>query len=500
MANAEIQWSNTLSSWRIKDVLNVDDSTAYANIVTSNLTSLTTRAGIVQLTDSISSTSTSTAATPNSVKVASDQANGAFTQANNAASFANSAYAFANTGYLQANNAASFANGAFARSNSAFNVTNVAFSFANTAGSFANGAFTQANNAASFANSAYAFANTGYTQANNAASFANGAFARANSAYDVANTKYSSSGGTVSGDVTVTGNLTINGTTTTINTQTVDVTDSLIKLAKNNTSGDTIDIGFYGPYQTGGFTRYTGLFRKAADKFYFVQGLVADPTSNTTTFTSLNRSTVDANFTGGTVSGLFSPVNIADGGTNATSFTSGRLINFDGTSLASLAAQSLTTTTLATSNTLTSATIDSYGRLTALTSTPIAITSSQVSGLAASATTNTTDAGNISSGTLSSSRLPTSGVSAGTYYHANITVDTLGRVTGATSNTGIVSAFNTRTGAVTLTSNDVTTALGSIPPVINAATPKDGDIRVVASVISIYANAAWRQVFPAVYN
>lgn len=37
-------------------------------------------------------------------------------------------------------------------------------------------------------------------------------------------------------------------------------------------------------------------------------------------------------------------------------------------------------------------------------------------------------------------------------------------------------------------------------PVINPAlTPKDGDIRVVGSVISMYAGGVWNQIFPAVY-
>lgn len=37
-------------------------------------------------------------------------------------------------------------------------------------------------------------------------------------------------------------------------------------------------------------------------------------------------------------------------------------------------------------------------------------------------------------------------------------------------------------------------------PVINPTTPKDGDIQIVGSVISIYANGAYRQVFPAQYS
>lgn len=40
---------------------------------------------------------------------------------------------------------------------------------------------------------------------------------------------------------------------------------------------------------------------------------------------------------------------------------------------------------------------------------------------------------------------------------------------------------------------------GTTIPAINPTSPKDGDIRVVGSVISIRAAGAWRQIFPAVY-
>jgi len=35
---------------------------------------------------------------------------------------------------------------------------------------------------------------------------------------------------------------------------------------------------------------------------------------------------------------------------------------------------------------------------------------------------------------------------------------------------------------------------------VNPATPQEGDIQIVGSVISIYADNSWRQVFPAVYS
>ena len=198
--------------------------------------------------------------------------------------------------------------------------------------------------------------------------------------FDVDNTVVRTSGAqSISGDLSVTGNLTITGTTTTVNTSTVTTTDSLIKLATNNTVGDVLDIGFYGQANTGTSVTYHGLVRQAAGNFFLFKGLVTDPTSNTLatgSLTAANTATLRANITGGTVSSLASAIAIADGGTNQTSFTNG-IVAFNGTALATLANTGTAGTTGSASH-LPVITTDAYGRVSGVTNTAIAIDASAV--------------------------------------------------------------------------------------------------------------------------
>ena len=248
----------------------------------------------------------------------------------------------------------------------------------------------------------------------------------------------------ITGDLSVTGNLTITGTTTTVNTSTVTTTDSLIKLAANNTVGDVLDIGFYGQANTGTSVTYHGLVRQAAGNFFLFKGLVTDPTSNTLatgSLTAANTATLRANLTGGTVSSLSSAIAIADGGTGATSFSASQLTIYNGTNLVSLA-NTGTAGTYGNAAYHPVITTDAYGRVSGVTNTAIAIDTSQItSGIlpfargGSGAASYSTGQFLTSNGTafVSVANTGTAGTYGNAAYHPVITTDAYGRVSGVTN-------------------------------------------------------------------
>jgi hypothetical protein len=222
------------------------------------------------------------------------QANAAFNQANTGNDSANAAYAQANTArdtgnsaYGQANTARTTANAAYAQANTALDTANGAYAQANTARDTANAAYGQANSAFNQANAAYDKANTAlntangaYAQANGAYAHANIVYAQANDAYGTANTKLSTSGGSISGDLTISGNLVVQGNATTINVSSLSVNDSIILLSANS-SGDAEDIGFVGHITRDAVTTHVGFFRKATEnQFYVFDNYETEPTNN----------------------------------------------------------------------------------------------------------------------------------------------------------------------------------------------------------------------------
>lgn len=65
----------------------------------------------------------------------------------------------------------------------------------------------------------------------------------------------------VARDLTLSGNLTVQGALTTISATNLEVTDPLIKLATQQTTDDSLDIGMYGVYGNSTVTQYSGIFR-----------------------------------------------------------------------------------------------------------------------------------------------------------------------------------------------------------------------------------------------
>ena len=86
---------------------------------------------------------------------------------------------------------------------------------------------------------------------------------------------------TVTGNFSVSGTLNVDGTTTTIDSTTVAIADSMLKLAKDQANtADVVDFGFYGQYGVSGTAKYAGVFRDVSangDPFVFFDGLQAEP-------------------------------------------------------------------------------------------------------------------------------------------------------------------------------------------------------------------------------
>lgn len=105
----------------------------------------------------------------------------------------------------------------------------------------------------------------------------------------------------ITGSTIIDGDLTVEGGVTYISSSTLNVDDSMVKLASNN-AADTVDVGFYGKYVAAATTKYSGIFRDASDGVFKVYAdLQAEPTTTVNVAgTGYALATLDAIIDGGT--------------------------------------------------------------------------------------------------------------------------------------------------------------------------------------------------------
>ena len=293
---------------------------------------------------------------------ASLYANAAFTQSNTAFIQANSAYTNSNTAVSNAAGASLYANGAFIQSNAAFIQANSAYNSQNTTGTYANSAYTQANTATNNAAGASQYANSAFTKANNAVNFVVGTT------------------GTISpssGSISFTSNNGLTAVATTANNLAISTSQDLQTTASPTFTGATFSLPVVGT------TMAAGTSNTAFATTAFAQYLANNSTYGVYTNGSYSNPSWITALANTKISGVMTASQLASTAVSAGSYGS--------------------------ADNVSRFTVDAQGRLTSANSVAIAIASGAVSGLATSATTDTTNASNISSGTLSSARLGTSG-------------------------------------------------------------------------------------------
>jgi hypothetical protein len=311
---------------------------------------------------------------------------------------------------------------------------------------------------------------------------------------DVDNTVIRTTGNqAINGDFTVTGNLNIVGNVVSVNVSTFRVDDSLLQLAANNEVSDAIDIGFYGHYSddAGVSKRHAGLFRdsSAADRRFILFQNLIDPALDDSTGVTINTAAptfavanLEVNLVGGTISGLTQDISVADGGTGASSFTTGNILVGNGTGALQTLANTGTAGTYANASHIPVITTDEYGRISNVVNTKIDIDASQITSGTLPIARGGTNASSYTYGGILQfdgasfvSLANTTYTQSGTLTTANtvsaITVDAFGRLTALTSSaiaigasqitSGTLGVERGGTGAGTFTQNGVLLGQGT---------------------------------------
>lgn len=249
---------------------------------------------------------------------------------------------------------------------------------------------------------------------------------------------------TVQQNLTVDGNFTVNGNTTVINVENFRVQDSIIYLAGNNYTADTLDIGFIANYNDGTWAnQHTGLIRDSGTKEYYLFSKYelelegnnnVDITHPSFRLGNLNLADISANAISGNGALVTS--------LNASEITSGTL------SATRLPNSGVTANTYGSASKVPVITVTAKGIVSEITETNVAgVTNFTYTDANATFTISTADGGSFKA------TIADSGVTANTYGSASkvpvITVDSTGFVTEITE-TNVAGVTNfTYTGANT---------------------------------------------------
>jgi hypothetical protein len=294
-------------------------------------------------------------------------------------------------------------------------------------------------------------------------------------------------------------NLTVGGTLTTANlyvsgnlivtnaTQTLNVQDPIIYLAANN-NGNVVDIGLVGHFVGAGHSgdtshyQHTGFVRDYADnKWKLFSNVTTEPTSTVnfgeanTVYDTIKIGGADLSF--GNVSNvstlaantltLTNALTVPNGGTGATTFTTGGIVIGQGTgALSTLANSSFTATgSGAQNNTVTSISVDAYGRTTAATYQAISGLTVPQGGTGASSFTSgglVIGSGTGALTTLANTTYTLTGALQSNNSIQSLTVDAYGRLTAVTG--AAISGLTVSqggTGLSSVTTNGITYGNGT---------------------------------------
>ena len=331
----------------------------------------------------------------------------------------------------------------------------------------------------------------------------------------------------IDGNVQISGNLSVLGTQTVINTSVLEVKDPLIYLGGNNYVSDIVDIGFVGNYNSGAANLRSGLIRHAGTKEFYAfdsytgsldsnsidvtsggfntanlvlnvakanvigqyvstssvtaptGNLSVGPAANATVFYSTGNVTVPGKITANGIdlqeyiAGAYSLGNSAV--TSTSTLTSGAIvIGAGGNNVTTLSNSTYTLTgTLGAAKTITSLTVDAYGRVTAATAADISGLTVAQGGTGAATFSNgglLVGSGTGAIGVLANSTYTLTGTLGAAKTITSLTVDAYGRVTAATA--GDISGLTVAqggTGASTFTTKGIVYGDGTNAMAVTAA-------------------------------